>query len=90
MTEKKWCGYHQKMEPLCKFGQNAFKESGLQDHCKEAQNKFVNTYYHSNEDLCNEKTNLYHKWRAGKITTEQKNTMVRRLNSRYGIKTRVK
>ena len=87
--EKKWCGYHQKMEPVSKFALNAFKESGLQDHCKEAQNTMVKDYYDRNKELCSKKSSIYHKWYSGEISTEQKNRMVTKLNAKYGVKTRV-
>ena len=55
------------------FYKNKFKKSGLQDHCKEHQRKFVEGYELANNILVLLKARLRAKIKTGSITQEQYN-----------------
>jgi len=53
------------------FYKNKFKPSGLQDHCKKHQTKFVRGYELANNSLVLLKARLRSQVKTGKITEEQ-------------------
>jgi len=68
-----YCTTCKKNLPEEEFYKNKFKESGLQDHCKEHQAKFVKGYELANNSLVLLKARLRAKVKTGKITQEQHN-----------------
>jgi hypothetical protein len=88
--KKKWCAFHQQMEPVSNFYKNIFKVDGLADQCKDVSNYYTDVYYENNKQAISKKSAIDQKWRYGKISREQKVKMFTEINNKYGITTRVK
>jgi hypothetical protein len=87
--EKKWCGFHQKFESIEHFQKNAFKKSGYQDHCREGQKVFTDGYNSSHREAINEKCAISQKFYSGLITRTQQIALIKRINKKYGIVSRI-
>lgn len=85
----KRCYYHHKMEPIDNFQKNDFNKDCLQNNCRVGQNKMVGDYNKINSEPVSKKNAVYAKRRNGKITEDQKNIQIRKINKQYGIKSRV-
>lgn len=90
VENKKWCSYHKKIEPVSNFQKDIYKSDGLQNSCRQAQNKYMESYNDAHRDAINEKGMISQKYRQGKITRLQKIELITNINKKYGITTRLK
>lgn len=87
---KKFCPYHDKMEPISNFYENRSNEDGLADQCKVASNMYTDNYVEKHRDAVNEKSNVNAKYYANKISRSQQVQLITKINNKYGITTRIK
>jgi hypothetical protein len=71
-VKMKWCGYHQRMEPVSNFQSNSCASDKLQNACRKVHTLRVQNWRYSNYNYVLEYNRIYSAFRRGVISLEEK------------------
>lgn len=85
MINKKWCGFHKKMEPIDNFHKDSYASDGLKNCCKSVQIKRVERSQHKKFPYRNEYSNLRNKLKRGTISRKAYEKELLSLKLKYNV-----